>query len=230
MNRKSVVATLLAVAVSFIIAFGNAPVNAQFSGVNPAYVPGFFALAGNQTNFQPAVTTGAAGTVTNPASNFLMQIDGGPIFCGGGEDNITESNVTLAASTTFLVVYNCGNNTVYAKTAVTGPGSSTTSTGIPATILAAIPGVEVALATVVCNATACGNGGNGSITDSRSAANFPNGKQLSKIAFASLNASAPDGAMVLCTSCTVLTTGSATCTSGAGNVLAVRVTGAWRCY
>lgn len=202
---------------------------AQQGFVGATQVPGFFALAVNSTTFSPALTTGAAGTVTNPSVGFVLQIDGGPLYCAGGEDNLTESNLTLAPNNTYLIVYNCNSNSVYAKTAITGPGSSGTSVGIPNQILAAIPGVEVALATVVCSATACGNG-SGSITDARSTIYFPNGKQLSKIAFASLNASAPDGAMVICSSCTQPAAGSVTCTSGAVAVLAVRVAGAWRCF
>ena len=125
---------------------------------------------------------------------------------------------------------------VYAKTAVTGPGSQGTNAingpGFPAQILAPIPGVEVPVALVVCNATACGNGGNGTITDQRPVANFPGaGTPLNTSAFANLpTTNVTDGTILLCTSCTTLTTGSATCTSGAANVFAVRIGGAWRCY
>lgn len=198
-------------------------------------VPGFYSWANNSTSFSPSLTTGAAGTVTNPASNFLMQVDGGPVYCAGGQSDIAESNVQLAANNTYLVVFNCATSTIYSKTAVVAPGGQIPSTsggspGTPGTFLAPIAGVEISLATVVCNGTACGNGGNGTITDSRTALNFPNGAQLSKIAFGSLNASAPDGAMVICTACTQPTTGSVTCATGAVNVMAVRVAGAWRCY
>jgi len=204
-------------------------VRSQQGFVGATQVPGFAAMSVNSTSFSPAVTAGAAGTVTNPASNFLIQVDGGPVFCSGGEDSIAESNITLNASTTYLIVYNCVSGAVYAKVGVTAPGTqSPDQPGVPPKLLFPLPN-EVSLATVVCNATACGNGG-GSITDSRTATNFPNGKQLSKIAFASLNASAPDGAMVICSSCTQPAAGSVACTSGAVAVLAARVAGAWRCF
>jgi len=123
--------------------------------------------------YQPSSATGVAGAVTNPASSFVIQVAGGNIYFAGGISQIGQSQLTLPASSTNLVVWDGVRKQLYAKQAVTGPGSS--SVGVPASVLYAIPGIEVALATVVCNATACGNGGNGTITDARSLANFPAG-------------------------------------------------------
>lgn len=123
--------------------------------------------------YQPASATGLAGAVTNPASNFIIQIAGGPIYFAGGITEIGQSTLTLPANSTNLVVWDGVRKQLYAKQAVTGPGSS--SAGVPASVLYPIPGIELALATVVCNGTACGNGGNGTITDARSLVNFPAG-------------------------------------------------------
>lgn len=129
--------------------------------------------------FQPSTSAGVAGAVTNPASSFVIQVAGGAVYFNGSVQTIGQVQLTLPASSTNLVVWNGTTEAIYAKQAVTGPGSSGTSVGIPAAVLFAIPGQEVALATVVCNATACGNGGNGSITDARALANFPAGTYIS---------------------------------------------------
>jgi hypothetical protein len=190
-----------------------------------ASVPLGFAAAA--VNFAPlTVTTGAAGTVTNPASNFLVQVDGGPVWCTGGQDQIPEDNVALFASTTFLIVYNCQQNTVYAKTGITGPGSQgTVPPGVPTSLLFASFG-EIPLATVVCNATACGNGGNGSITDARTVAAFPVATMMTSVLFANLPATYPNGGVVYCSNCTVST---APCTGASTGAMALRVNGAWHC-
>lgn len=125
--------------------------------------------------FQQAVATGLAGAVTNPASNFVIQIAGGPVYFNGAVTNIGQSTMTLLANNTYLIVWNGQAESLYAKQAVTGPGSAGTAVGVPASLLFAVPGLEVPLATVVCNGTACGNGGNGSITDARPLAAFPAG-------------------------------------------------------
>lgn len=211
-------------------------VHAQFVG--SANVPGYYAGA---TNAVTNAAIGSALAVTNPASNFLILVQGGPVYCQSALAEIGQSTIQLAASTTYLVVANCAQQTVYAKTAVVLPGGQVPgvggvggagSPGTPATFLAAIPGVEVPIATVVCNATACGNGGNGTITDNRPLANFPGaGTPLNTTTFANLpTTNVTDGTLILCTSCTQPTAGSATCTSGAVNVLAVRVAATWRCY
>jgi hypothetical protein len=130
--------------------------------------------------FAPSSGTGLAGVVTNPSSNFVVQVAGGPIYYGGNIQTIGQSQFTLPASSTNLIVWNGLREQLYSKQAVTGPGSSGTSVGIPTSLLYADPNQgELALATVVCNATACGNGGNGSITDNRALANFPAGTYLS---------------------------------------------------
>jgi hypothetical protein len=125
--------------------------------------------------FQQAVATGLAGAVTNPASNFVINIAGGPAYFNGAITHIGQSTMTLSASNTYLIVWNGLAESLYAKQAVTGPGSSGTTVGVPTSLLFAVPGVEIPLATVVCNATACGNGGNGSITDARPLSAFPAG-------------------------------------------------------
>jgi hypothetical protein len=132
--------------------------------------------------FQNSSATGLAGAVTNPASNFIVQVAGGPIYFAGVITELAQVQLTLPASSTNLIVYNGTNQQVYAKQAVTGPGSNGTSAlngpGFPTSLLYATPNVEVPLATVVCNATACGNGGNGTITDNRPLANFPAGAYI----------------------------------------------------
>jgi len=222
-----ITAIALLVVSSFIIS--NRVARAQ----NATQVPGFFALESNL--YPAATTTGQGGTVTNPSSNFVIDISGGPVYCSGDTGFISPGSMTLAASTTFLVVYNCAQGRVYSKTAVTGPGSSGTSQlnqpGNPASILYALAGIEVPLSTVVCNATACGNGGNGSITDSRSTSQFgPTGPYLSGYTFSGLPSTAADGVIIMCTGCTQPTAGSATCTTGSADVLAARMAGAWRCF
>lgn len=185
--------------------------------------------------FAPTTATGQAGSVTNPSSNFVVQVQAGPIYYGGNEQFLAQSQMTLPASSTNLIVWNGLREQLYAKQAVTGPGSNGTSAingpGNPATLLFADPNQgEIALATVVCNATACGNGGNGTITDNRTTTNFPSGGvPLGTVAFANLPA-LPDGTVLIVTSATQPVSGSATCTSGAATVLAARVGGAWRCY
>lgn len=199
---------------------------AQAQGYGPSVPIGFAAPA---VNFAPlTTTTGAAGTVTNVASNFLIQVDGGPVWCSGGQDQIPENNIQLAANTTYLIVYNCQSNYTYAKTAVTGPGSQgTIPPGVPTSLLFATFG-EVPLATVVCNATACGNGGNGSITDARSVSQFPVGHMLTQVTFANLPTTYPNGAMVYCSTCT-LPAAPATCVGAGTGSIAFRINGAWVC-
>lgn len=128
--------------------------------------------------FQNASATTLAGAVTNPASNFVVQIAGGPIYFAGVISDLAQSQLTLPANSTNLIVFNGTNQQVYSKQGITGPGSSGTSVGIPTSLLFATPNVEVPLATVVCNGTACGNGGNGSITDNRPLVNFPAGEYM----------------------------------------------------
>lgn len=195
---------------------------------------GFFALGTNATT---NAAIGFSGATTNPASNFLMLVQGGPIYCNTSEQIIGQSTLQLAASTTYLIVWNCGTEQLYAKTAVTAPGGSVPLTsggaaGQPGTFLAANQPVEIPIATVVCNATACGNGGNGSITDARPVGLFPGaGTPLTSTTFANLpTTNVTDGTMIICTSCAVAVGGvSATCSSGAVVNLAIREGGAWIC-
>jgi hypothetical protein len=145
-----------------------------------ATVPG--QIISSQLN--PAtVTTSAAGTVSNPSSNFIIDVTGGPIVCPGGDlQYMNASQLTLNASTTYLLVWNCYNlPSLYVKTGVTGPGSPSTSSGTyqnypgtPTNLLYADPTKgELAINTIVCGSTNCGNTSNGSLTDNRTAANFP---------------------------------------------------------
>jgi len=225
-KRVSICLAVLVVAFSlaFSVSLHPRKVHAQYGPSTPV---GFAAGA---VPFTPITsTTGAAGTVTNVASNFLIQVDGGPVYCFGGQDQIPEDNIALLANTTYLVVYNCQQNTVYAKTAVTAPGNAPgpSGVGIPTQLLYAAQG-EVALATVVCNATACGNGGNGSITDARSVNNFPVGHMLTTVTFANLPSTYPNGAMVYCSNCT-LPAAPATCTGASTGSIAFRINGNWVC-
>ncbi len=196
-------------------------VYAQFGVTAP---PGY--AAGAITFAALPTTTGAAGTVTNPGANLQVQVDGGPIFCTGAEENVSESVINLQANTTYLIVFNCPQTLVYAKTAVTGPGTpSPNQPGVPSTLLFPIFGIENPLATVVCGASSCGT-----ITDSRVLSQFPAAKMLAKSTFANLPSTYADGGLLVCSNCTQPTTGSVTCTSGAVAVLAARVAGAWRCF
>ena len=227
------VLTFLALAVGLALAPKpkSDRIYAQFVGASN--VPGY-AAAGSNAVINAAI--GSALAVTNPASNFLILVQGGPIYCNSAQFEIGQSTIQLVASTTYLIVANCAQQTVYAKTAVTGPGSQGTNAingpGFPAQILAPIAGLEIPIATVVCGNTNCGNTANGTITDNRPVANFPGaGHPLNTSTFANLpTTNVTDGTMILCSGCTTLTTGSATCTTGASPVLAVRVGGAWRCY
>ena len=209
-------------------------VYAQFA----AQVPGFAVAA---TNATPPTVIGSGLAVTNPASNFLVLVQGGSVYCSNGtsagnglQETVGQSTLQLAASTTYQIEWNCPSQALYAKTAVTGPGSpSPNQPGVPLTILAPIPGVEIPIATVVCNATACGNGGNGTITDNRPLGNFPGGgSPLNTVTFAGLpTTNVTDGTLLICSSCAVAVGGaSATCSSGAVTNLAIRQGGAWVCH
>jgi len=217
-----------------IVSFSPAPavIRAVPSSLHPQFVgatqvPGFFT---GGVNAVVNAAIGSAGAVTNPATGFVILVQGGPIYCGASEQMFAQSTLTLVANTTYQIEWNCGSETLYAKTAVTAPGTPTATPGIPATLLFPIAGVEVPLATVVCGTTSCGNGGNGSITDVRPVAAFPgSGTPLNTSTFANLpTTNVTDGTMLMCTSCTQPAAG-ATCTSGAANVLAVRLAGVWRC-
>lgn len=197
--------------------------HAQFGATN---VPGFFAPAAN------AVTNaaiGSGGAVTNPASNFLVLVQGSTVYCNGNDSTLAQSTIQLAASKTFLIVYNCPQELAYAKTAVVGPGTlSPDQPGVPSQFLAPVFGIEIPLATVVCNATACGNGGNGSITDARPLAAFPGaGLPLNTTLQANLpSTNVTNGTIVFCTDCTT----ASACTGAGTGALAVRQNAAWKCF
>ena len=232
MRRVLSIALLLVMASIGVISYGPPSpriVHAQF--VTP--VPGFAAGANN------AVVNAAIGSalaVTNPASNFVILVQGGPVYCPGAYQGalaeIGQSTITLTASTSYIVVVNCATQNVYAKTGVTGPGSSGTSSAgnppPPTSLLFAQPGIEVPVALVTCNATACGNGGNGTITDQRPVANFPGaGTPLNTTAFANLpTTNVTNGTLIFCTDCAVA---SAPCTGASTGALAIRVNATWRC-
>jgi hypothetical protein len=198
-------------------------IHAQFVG--SAQVPGFNAAATN------AVTNAAIGNallVTNPASNFLLLVQGGPVYCNSALAEIGQSTIQLQASATYLIVANCAQQVIYAKTAVTGPGSSGTTVGVPASLLAPTAGLEVPIATVVCGNTNCGNTANGSITDNRPVANFPGaGTPLNTLAFVNLpTTNVSNGTVIYCDTCAVAT---APCTGASTGALAIRVNATWRC-
>ena len=91
------------------------------------------------------------GVVTNP-SGLVAQVSGGTAFCQGSQEPVPQVQLTLTASTTYLLVYNCQTQQVYAKTAVTGPGSQTGQPGVPNTALfAQYP--EIPINTVVAGAS-----------------------------------------------------------------------------
>jgi hypothetical protein len=132
--------------------------------------------------YQQTVATGLAGAVTNPASNFIVQVAGGPIYFNGSVQMIAQTTLTLQANNTYLLVWNGQTEQLYAKQAVTGPGSPSASSGtyvnvagLPTSVLFAVPGVEIPLNTIVCGSTNCGNTANGSLTDNRPLAAFPAG-------------------------------------------------------
>lgn len=218
---KRIGIVLTALALLFGVAAGVSIVHPRHvtrAQIGATGVPGFYAFG--TSAFPPAITAGQAGTVTN-TSGLQIQIDGGPVFCSGNQSNISESLMTLTASTTFMVVYNCPQDALYAKTAVTGPGTSPT-TGLPSTVLAPIFGVEIPLATVVCGASTCAT-----ITDVRPTSQFPSGvQQAGSVTFANLPATMPNGAMLYCSNCLLA---SSPCTGASTGAMALRVNGAWRC-
>lgn len=230
-NQHSVLKSILAIVSAAIIVLGSAIIGAELNSVvhaqfGPSVIPGF--VAPNNSTANAAI--GTSGTVTNPAANFVVQVQGGPVYCNGNQSTMATSTLTLPASSSRLVVYNCPQELMYAKGPVVGPGTaSPDQPGVPSSLLFATPGVEIPLATVVCNATACGNGGNGSITDARTVGNFPAGTMVNSSTFANLP-TVPDGTVIICTSCTQPAAGSTACAAGAAVVLAARVGGAWRCF
>jgi hypothetical protein len=172
MKRKLfALVTCLALIGAALHVYHARPAHAQSGGV--VTVVGAVSPA-NQ--FAQTVATGLAGAVTNPASNFVVQVAGGPVYYGGNIQTIAQATLTLPASSTNLLVWNGLREQLYSKQAVTGPGSSGTTVGVPTSLLFADPAAgEIALATVVCGNTNCGNTGNGSITDNRSLGSFPAG-------------------------------------------------------
>jgi hypothetical protein len=197
------------------IIMGVPKVRAQYGPTVPI---GFAAPASNLNTL--AVSAGAAGTVTN-TSGFLMQVDGGPVWCNGGLGEIAEDNIVLVANTTYMIVYSCPLNAVYAKTAVTAPGTlSPNQPGVPVSLLYQSFG-EIALATVVCGATTCAT-----ITDNRPLNAFPIGLQVPTTLFANLPATFPNGSIVYCSNCLAA---SSPCTGASTGAFAIRVNGAWRC-
>lgn len=228
MSRKflvSVLAVILGVAGGFL-ASTSTPTHSVHAQFGPAQVPGFFASAQNAV-INAAI--GSGGAVTNPASNFLILIQGSGIYCNGSYQIIPQSTINLIANKTFQIEWNCLSEGLYAKTGVVGPGtSSPDQPGVPPTILFPLAGVEVPLATVVCNATACGNGGNGSITDARPLSFFPGaGMPLNTTLQANLpSTNVTNGTMIFCTDCTT----ASACTAAGAGALAVRQNGAWKCF
>lgn len=218
-NRFKAIASIVLIVLVFAF-FGYFAVNHRASAqIGPAPAFGFLSPS---NAFPPTSITGAAGTVANPSSNFVITVSGGPIYCNGGQQEIAQTSFTLVASNTYLIVYNCPQSLLYAKQAVTAPGSPANQPGVPATLLYAVAGVEIPINQVVCNATACGNGGNGSLTDQRPLNLFPSGAvPLGGVTFANLPA-LPNGNTIFCTDC------NATCTAGASTGrTCFRENGAW---
>lgn len=152
--------------------------------------------------------SGVGGVVTNPASNFIVQVSSGTVWCyQGGALEVPQSQLTLQANTTFLIVFNCATQTIYAKTGVTGPGSSGTSTAgsppNPTSLLYATAPLEIPINTVVCGSTNCGNTGNGTLTDARVPGQWAIGTPTgAHIITSSLNADT-SGVCTLGTSCAI---------------------------
>lgn len=220
----------IAALLSTLVASGPAVRRIYATPLPPQYGAGVLDLAVSPSNLTAApANTDAAGAVTNPSSNLVLNISGGPVACAqGAQEFINPSSMTMLKSTTYLVVWNCNLHALYAKTAVTAPGgqSGTTAPGTPGTFLAANPG-EVSLALVVCGTTNCGNTSNGSITEERVAGNFPNGASLPVIAFAGL-AAAPTGSVALVSGAT-LPTAPAICTTGSATAIAFYNGTNWIC-
>lgn len=125
-------------------------------------------LGVNYTAPTTLATIGGSGLVTNP-SGLIAQVAAGPIICGSVTADIPPLQMTLLANTSYIIVYNCSANQVYARTGVVGPGSATGSPGVPNTIL--VPSAsEVPLATVVAGASSL------TVTDARVPALFPPGE------------------------------------------------------
>lgn len=221
--RTVAMALILAVAATLSGVLPYRPVHAQYGATT---VPGFASAA---VNAVVNAAIGSGGAVTNPASNFIMLVQGSTVYCSGSAQTFGQSTITLAASATYQIEWNCVNETLYAKKAVTGPGtSSPDQPGVPATFLAPVFGIEVPLATVVCNATACGNGGNGSITDARPLASFPGaGLPLNTTLQANLpSTNVTNGTVIFCTDCTT----ASACTGAGTGAMAVRQNAAWKCF
>lgn len=218
---KRIGIVLTALALLFGVAAGVSIIHPRHARaqIGATGVPGFYAFGSSA--FPPTLTAGQAGTVTN-TSGLIIQIDGGPVFCSGNQSNISESLMTLTANKTFMVVYNCPQDALYAKVGVVGPGTaSPDQPGVPSTVLAPIFGVEIPLATVVCGASTCAT-----ITDVRPTSQFPSGvQQLGSVTFANLPATMPNGSLIYCSNCTIA---NPCATAGTGAV-AKRITGAWVC-
>ncbi len=223
-TRIAVMFVALAVAAGCLVGIHltqPSKVNAQFVGATQ--VPGFFS---GGVNAVVNTAVGNAGAITNPASNGIVLIQGGSVYCNTSVQSIGQSTINLSLSTTYLAVWNCNTEQLYVKTAVTGPGTGSTP-GTPATILAPTSG-EISLATIVCNATACGNGGNGSITDARSSVFFPGaGIPLNTTLQANLpSTNVTNGTVIFCTDCTT----ASACTGAGTGAMAVRQNSAWKCF
>lgn len=229
-QTRRICTILAALFLLFVASFGTRDiirpshkVRAQYGAVT---VPGF-AVSANNAVVNAAI--GSGGAVTNPASNFIILIQGSTVYCGGSAQTFGQSTMTLPASATYQIEWNCATEQMYAKKGVVGPGTaSPDQPGVPPTILAPVPGVEIPLATVVCNATACGNGGNGSITDARPVSAFPGaGLPLNTTLQANLpSTNVTNGTMIFCTDCTT----ASACTGAGTGALAVRQNAAWKCF
>jgi len=216
-------ALLFGVASIFTIVHPYRHARAQYGATT---VPGFISAANNAV---VNAAIGSGGAVTNPASNFIVLVQGSTVYCSGSAQSFGQSTLVLPASTTVQIEWNCATEQLYAKRGVVGPGTvSPDSPGVPSTFLAPVFGVEVPLATVVCNATACGNGGNGSITDARPIAAFPGaGLPLNTTLQANLpSTNVTNGTMIFCTDCTT----ASACTAAGTGALAVRQNAAWKCF
>lgn len=155
------------VANSFLFPVGQ---NVNISAVTPSFYNGTFPVAtvpsgttftytlpasntGSGTAFGTAVLIGPAGIVTT-SSGLTAQVAPGPVFCNGGIEFISKTNLTLPANATatapVYVYFRCPTEQVFAS--IVGP----------------VPGVDLLLDTTVTGASTITTN-----TDNRLPAQFP---------------------------------------------------------
>src|SRR2546423_4094705 len=97
----SALALLFGVASLVSIVHPRPLVHAQIGATG---VPGYVVSASNAV---VNAAIGSGGAVTNPASNFIVLVQGSTIYCGGSAQTIGQSTLTPYSSTTFQLEWNC---------------------------------------------------------------------------------------------------------------------------